>query len=398
MHLLPRVFLLLLVAELVVHVAFLHLRAALHEPLHDLVHLFVLTHVLNLLLVRFGNGEASEVEVRVVLDQAFAESDVLEAEEDFLLLLEGLLVLLCVVLLLLVPELEQLSGFECLDLLLLLDEIIAGIEPGIELVESSLVVASFVHIGVPGLHLCQSVLELLLGPNEEHLVRFLVFAEDDQFWHSSHIILDIDDCVDTEVEVLHLERELLVAVEGVFVGLVHVLEEGFELFDELGEEVLLQAMLELAEEGFHAFGLDGASCQLVVQVLAVFSTAEEGLPEVVGCALARNDELEVVCVAEGDSVEMVEFYPLTDERTVDEDLGFWLRLEEDFPLLVDDRAMPCGNTEGVELDLIFLSVFGADLGLAFLDIVEQHSQESRIFGYVHDVRELALVDIRLTLL
>lgn len=49
-------------------------------------------------------------------------------------------------------------------------------------------------------------------------------------------------------------------MEGVFVSLVHVLEEGFELFNELGEEVLLETVLKFSEEGFHAFGLDGASC------------------------------------------------------------------------------------------------------------------------------------------
>lgn len=90
---------------------------------------------------------------------------------------------------------------------------------------------------------------------------------------------------------------------------------------------------------------------------------------------------------------MVELDSLTGERTVDEDFGFWLRLEEDLSLLVDDRAMSGGDTQSIEFDLIFLTVLRSDFRLAFLDIIEQHTQQCRIFRDVHDVRELALVDI-----
>lgn len=61
--------------------------------------------------------------------------------------------------------------------------------------------------------------------------------------------------------------------------------------------MLLKTVLELTEEGFHALCLDGASCQLIVQVFAVLSTAEEGLPEIIGRALAWDDEFEVVGMA-----------------------------------------------------------------------------------------------------
>lgn len=199
MHFLSCVFLLLLIAKFVVHVAFLHLSAAFHESLYDFVHFFILAHVLDLLFVGLGNGEASEVEVSVVLDQALTESDIFETEQDLLLFLQGLFILLCVILLFLVPKLKQFPCFECLNLLLLFDEVITGIEPRIELVEGGLVIASSAHIGVPSLHLRKSVLELLLGPHKEHLVCLLMLAEDDQLGNASHVVLDIDDCVYTEV-------------------------------------------------------------------------------------------------------------------------------------------------------------------------------------------------------
>lgn len=87
-----------------------------------------------------------------------------------------------------------------------------------------------------------------------------MLTENDQLGNTSHVVLDIDDCIYTEVQVLHLKGELLVAVEGILVGLVHVLEERFELFKELRKKMLLETMFKFTEEGLHALGLDGASC------------------------------------------------------------------------------------------------------------------------------------------
>ncbi len=69
---------LLLVAEFVVHVTLLNLGTTFHEPLDYLVHLFVLPHVLDLLLVRFGDGEPSEVEISIVLHQGLPVSYIFE--------------------------------------------------------------------------------------------------------------------------------------------------------------------------------------------------------------------------------------------------------------------------------------------------------------------------------
>lgn len=44
------------------------------------MHFLVFAHVLNLLLIGLGNGEASEVEVSIVLDQTLAVADVFEAQ------------------------------------------------------------------------------------------------------------------------------------------------------------------------------------------------------------------------------------------------------------------------------------------------------------------------------
>lgn len=212
-----------------------------------------------------------------------------------------------------------------------------------------------------------------------------MLAEDDQLRDALHIVLDVDHHVDAVGDVLVLQRELSVAMEGVLVGLVHVLEDVLELLEELHEDRPLEALLELLQELLHALRLDRVGGQLVVQVLAVLADAGHRHAHRVDCALARDDQLEVVGVAQRDPVEVAQLALPGREGAVDEDLGLGVGLDEDAALGAGDGAVARHDAEHVELDVVLLPFFGADFGLAVFDVVEEHAEERRVFGDVHEV-------------
>lgn len=132
-----------------------------------------------------------------------------------------------------------------------------------------------------------------------------MLAQDNQLRHSLHIVLYVNDCIDPKMKVLHFKRELFVAMECIFVGLVHILKEVLEFLYEFSKEVLLQSMLKLHQESLHTLCLDCPCCQLIVYILPVFPSTDKGLPQVISGSLARNDKFEVIGMAQRDSVQMV---------------------------------------------------------------------------------------------
>jgi hypothetical protein len=245
------------------------------------------------------------------------------------------------------------------------------------------------------LHVCKSRLKLFLAPHVEHFFALFVLAQHDQLRNALHVVLDVDHDVDAVGDVLVLQRELSVAMERVLVGLVHVLEHVLELLEELHEDRPLEPLFELLQELLHALGLDGVGCQFVVQILAVLADARHRHAHGVDCALARDDQLEVVGMAQRDPVEVVQLALLGRECAVNEDLGLGVGLNEDAAAVVGDGAVTRHDAEHIEFDVVFFAFFGADLGLAFFDVVEEHAEQSGVFGDVHEVGQLAFIDVRL---
>jgi hypothetical protein len=65
------IFVFLGVIKFVIHVAFLNLSAALHEPLNSFVNFFIFSHGLQLTFDAIGTGETSEVKVSIIFNQIF---------------------------------------------------------------------------------------------------------------------------------------------------------------------------------------------------------------------------------------------------------------------------------------------------------------------------------------
>ena len=51
------------------------------------------------------------------------------------------------------------------------------------------------------------------------------------------------------------------------------------------------------------------------------------------------------------------------------------------------------DAQSVDFNLILLGLFSSNFGLSFLEVVEEHAHQSRIFRYVHDVREFLLIEV-----
>jgi hypothetical protein len=172
------VLLLLLVGKLVVHVALLYLGATLHKTLHDLVDFLFAAHLLNLGLALFSDWKTAEIEIGVFLHQGLGVALSFEGCQYVFLFLQYLLIIVGVVLLFLDPVIHHFLILQIFQLLLLLNEIIRRIEPGVELVETRLCFITSTHVRVPCLHVTQTVLKLLLCPDELDLLCVFLLTED----------------------------------------------------------------------------------------------------------------------------------------------------------------------------------------------------------------------------
>lgn len=98
-----------------------------------------------------------------------------------------------------------------------------------------------------------------------------MLTQNDQLRNTLHVVLNVDDNVDTEKKVFAFKGELFVSVKGVLVDLVYVLIEISKLLNELAKDRLVKSLLELGQKLFHTFGLNGVSGQFIVYVLSVLS-------------------------------------------------------------------------------------------------------------------------------
>lgn len=78
-------------------------------------------------------------------------------------------------------------------------------------------------------------------------------------------------------------------------------------------------------------------------------------------------------MAERYSVQMMKFYPLSRQSTINEQLGLGIGLDEYFTFLVMDGAVSWHYTQSIKLNLILLSIFRTNSGLTFLDVVDKHA-------------------------
>ena len=81
-----------------------------------------------------------------------------------------------------------------------------------------------------------------------------MLADDDQGRTSLEIVLNIDDGVDSEVDVSAAQGVLFVPEGCVVVGFVDIIHHAFEVVHEPGESVLIEPVLQLLQEHFGVLG------------------------------------------------------------------------------------------------------------------------------------------------
>lgn len=96
-------------------------------------------------------------------------------------------------------------------------------------------------------------------------------------------------------------------------------------------------------------------------------------------------------------VEVVNLYFFVDDGAVDEDLSLRVRLNVNFVLLVVNRAVTRHDTQDIELNVIFLTLFSSYLCLFLLYVIEEHTQQSRVLRHIHDIRVFLFINVLLIL-
>lgn len=195
------------------------------------------------------------------------------------------------------------------------------------------------------------------------------------------------------MQIFNSQRELSIPLECIFVHFIHVLEKVFKFLKKFNKQRLLQTMLQLLQKLLHTLGFNSVCSQLIIDVLSVLTYSSHRHSHIVKSSFTRNNELEVVGMPQCYSIEMVKNCLLANHRTIDKYFSFWIGLDKDSAFLIKNSAMPSHNTQNIELNMIFFSFFGTYLGLPFLNIIEQHSKQSRIFGHIHNIGKLSFIDI-----
>lgn len=266
-------------------------------------------------------------------------------------------------------------------LLLFLNKVISSIKPWIKLIERRLPLVSPTHISIPDLHFCQPCLELLLRPHKLSFFSLFVLAHDNKHRFSLLIVIDIDNHIELKMNIPGFERILLIPKNCIVISLIYIIHCLFELFKETSEGILVQSMLQFLKEYLNVLSFIGISIQTIVQELPISSHTLHQID-----FLARNNELEGICMAEGYSIQVLYLYPFIHVQTVDKEPRVLVREDENLSSLVDDRTVPLHNTESIELNIILFSLISSNFNLPLLQVIHQHASQGWIFRNIHDIR------------
>lgn len=149
-------------------------------------------------------------------------------------------------------------------------------------------------------------------------------------------------------------------------------------------------MLHVLNQVLDVFGLLAVSIQLVSQELTILILIDSASQFIRGL-FAWNNQLELISVTKNDPVQMLNCFFFSDLETVDKHFRFGFGHDVKLFALLDDRAVLFVNTQSIYLDVVLLNLTGTDLGLAFLQSINQEPCDSRIFRDVDDVRSLGVL-------
>lgn len=91
--------------------------------------------------------------------------------------------------------------------------------------------------------------------------------------------------------------------------------------------------------------------------------------QLIGCLFPRNDQFELVCMSEHNSIQVFDFFFFSDLETVDEYFGFGFGSDVELFALLSDGTMTLVDTQGVDFDIVFFDFIGTDGGFALFQLV-----------------------------
>ena len=150
-----------------------------------------------------------------------------------------------------------------------------------------------------------------------------MLTQDDQGWFSLLIVVDIDDDVDPEENVATGQGILFIPKICIIVGFINIVKSPLESLQEPGESVFVQTMLKFLQKYLGILGLRGVRVEPVIQELTVSGHYANQIQ-----FLARDDQLEGVCVAKGDSVKVLDLFFAGRVQPVHEQLAVLIRNDE----------------------------------------------------------------------
>ena len=115
--------------------------------------LLVFPHIFDIALYFFIDWEISEIKVSIILDNILRISEAMQLFKGSIDLLLNFLVIFRILSLLLFPHCNSLSRLHVLQLCLLFDIVVIGLEPGVELVTVDAAVG-LIWTDIPILHVC----------------------------------------------------------------------------------------------------------------------------------------------------------------------------------------------------------------------------------------------------
>ena len=149
-------------------------------------------------------------------------------------------------------------------------------------------------------------------------------------------------------------------------------------------------MLHVLNQVLDVFGFFAVSIKLVSKELTILILIYSA-SQLIRSLFTRNNQLELIGMTKNNSVQMLDclFFSYLETIYKHFGLGFW----HDIKLLtfLNDRAVLFVDTQGVNLDVVLLNFAGTDLGLAFLQSVNQEPCDRWIFRDVDDVRSLGVL-------
>lgn len=256
-------------------------------------------------------------------------------------------------------------------------EIICGIEPRVKLF------ITFLRVFIlwkPLFHFYQSMSELFKIPQEKYFLSLFMFANNDNLSLPFHV----DHKIETKLKISWTKRELFVPFDSELVCSIDIVVDLFEELKESEESIFRKIMFHVLDETFYIFSFISISIKFVTKKLPKLVFINSG-SELIRSFLTRYDKFKLISMTKDNPIKMFYLLFLSYLESINKDFSFWFGNDEEFLFLLENRAMSFINTQGINFDVILFDFIRTNVGLTFLQFINQQTSDGRILWNVNNV-------------